>query len=85
VLVATALGALAALAVAALPGAVRGGLTGLGPYALAPVAAWTVALLLGRYVLTKLPGQTGDTYGATGEAVETAILLLFALRFWGTP
>ncbi len=35
------------------------------------LAAW----LVGRYVLTKVPGQTGDTYGATNEVVELAVLL----------
>lgn len=34
-----------------------------------------VALAAGRWLMTKLPGLTGDCYGAVCEVVETAVLL----------
>lgn len=39
--------------------------------------ALVVAFAAGRFVRGKLPGQTGDTYGATNELVEIAVLTLF--------
>lgn len=48
-----------------------GGVTGLASGAL----AFVVALALGRWLLTLLPGLTGDTYGAICEVVETVVWL----------
>jgi adenosylcobinamide-GDP ribazoletransferase len=45
--------------------------------------AWVVAGLFGRYVVARLPGQTGDTYGATNELVEVALLLAFGSPLLG--
>ncbi|HLI27864.1 MAG TPA: adenosylcobinamide-GDP ribazoletransferase [Chloroflexota bacterium] len=63
-LVATALGALIA-------GGVLGGV-GLVTLALAALIAW----LFARYCLGRLPGLTGDTYGALNELVQTLLLVL---------
>jgi len=38
--------------------------------------AWGVAGLGARFILRRLPGLTGDSYGALNELVEVAILLL---------
>jgi adenosylcobinamide-GDP ribazoletransferase len=47
------------------------------------LAAWfataVVSIALVRFVLTRLPGLTGDVYGALCEVVETLILLVFTL------
>ena len=45
-----------------------------GAAALLP--AWGVAGLGARFILRRLPGLTGDSYGALNELVEVAILLL---------
>ena len=45
--------------------------------------AWVIAAAFGRYVVTRLPGQTGDTYGATNELVEIAVLLVFGSPLFG--
>jgi adenosylcobinamide-GDP ribazoletransferase len=42
------------------------------------VGAAAVALLLGRWLMSLLPGLTGDCYGAGCEVVETAVLLAAA-------
>ena len=47
------------------------------------LSAWLAAWAFGRYVLTRVPGQTGDTYGATNEVVEVLTLLLLSARVWG--
>jgi adenosylcobinamide-GDP ribazoletransferase len=47
------------------------GLAGLAALALAAVATW----LFARYCLGRLPGLTGDTYGALDELVETLLLV----------
>ncbi len=49
----------------------------LGP-SLALLAVLT-ALLLGHWFMRLVPGQTGDTYGATCEVVETVALVAAAL------
>ena len=36
--------------------------------------------LLARFALARLPGLTGDIYGAICEIVEILVLLLFAAR-----
>ncbi len=53
-----------------------GGWLGLAAVALAGVATWAAA----RFTLARLPGLTGDVYGAICEVVETLVLLCFALR-----
>ena len=55
-------------------GLVAGGL-GLLALAVAALAAWALA----RFALARLPGLTGDLYGATCEVVELATLLFFTL------
>lgn len=42
------------------------------------VVGWLVAETLARFALKKLPGLTGDIYGAIDEAVEALVLLLLA-------
>jgi len=53
-----------------------GGWLGLAAVALAGVTTWAGA----RFTLARLPGLTGDIYGAICEVVETLVLLCFALR-----
>ncbi|MEK7848033.1 MAG: adenosylcobinamide-GDP ribazoletransferase [Chloroflexota bacterium] len=66
------LASLAALAVAAL----ALGSYGIALFLLAGLAVW----LTGRYLVGKLGGLTGDTYGALNEVLETGgLLLLVAL------
>lgn len=65
VTVASAVAGLAALAVA--------GLTGL----LALVAAWLTVRGMAWWVRRRIPGLTGDVYGAIAEAVELVTLLVF--------
>ncbi len=48
-----------------------GGGTGLLAFATAAVIAWAVA----RFTLGRIPGLTGDIYGATCEIVEVGVLL----------
>jgi cobalamin 5'-phosphate synthase/cobalamin synthase len=64
-----ALATVLALAVATL----AGGWLGLAAVALAGVAAVLGAL----FVLRRLPGLTGDVYGALGEVLEALTLLVF--------
>jgi adenosylcobinamide-GDP ribazoletransferase len=47
---------------------------GLAAVALAGVTTWAVA----RFVLGRLPGLTGDIYGAICETIEVVVLLFFA-------
>lgn len=55
------------------------GWSGLLAFALAGVITWAVA----RFTLGRIPGLTGDLYGATCEVVEVAALLtLVALGGW---
>jgi adenosylcobinamide-GDP ribazoletransferase len=70
-------GALAAASGVAAVGAVLllGG-AGLAALALAAAATW----LFARYCLGRLPGLTGDTYGALNEVTEAAVLALAAWR-----
>lgn len=48
----------------------------------APVAALAAAILVAlaviRFALSRLPGLTGDVYGALGEVVEVVVLISFA-------
>ncbi|MCX6021433.1 MAG: adenosylcobinamide-GDP ribazoletransferase [Chloroflexi bacterium] len=50
------------------------GVKGLVIAAMAAMLCWLVS----RYVMTKLPGMTGDTYGALCEMTEVAVLLALA-------
>lgn len=50
---------------------------GLAALAVAVSAVW----LVGRLALRRLPGLTGDVYGACCELVELLVLLIFAARF----
>ena len=66
----------AALATATALGVawLAGGWPGLGVAALAGAAAWA----LSRFTLARLPGLTGDVYGAICESIELLTLLFFA-------
>jgi adenosylcobinamide-GDP ribazoletransferase len=50
----------------------------VGPIAMAVGAG--VTWLIARFVLRRLPGLTGDIYGAICEIVEVLVLLIFAAR-----
>jgi adenosylcobinamide-GDP ribazoletransferase len=55
-------------------GFIAGGLTGVGLVGLASGAT----LLIGRWIMTKLPaGLTGDSYGAITEVIETLVWLIY--------
>jgi len=41
----------------------------------AHLATWVVAVAIARWVMTRIPGLTGDVYGAVGELVELFWLL----------
>lgn len=43
------------------------------------LSAWIFTLLFARWVLRRIPGFTGDIYGALCESVETMILLTLAV------
>ena len=52
----------------------------VGPLGMvAGVLAFAVAIGLGRWLMTLLPGLTGDCYGATCEVIETVVWLSSAL------
>jgi adenosylcobinamide-GDP ribazoletransferase len=57
---------------------IAGGWLGLAAAALASLATYAVA----RFSLGRLPGLTGDIYGATCEIVETVTLLCFAAKIF---
>jgi adenosylcobinamide-GDP ribazoletransferase len=61
-----------ALAVAWLAGGWQG--------SVAMALAGVVALLAARFALRRLPGLTGDLYGAISELVEAAVLLFYAIQ-----
>jgi adenosylcobinamide-GDP ribazoletransferase len=48
-------------------------------------AALLLCELFGRWVLKRIPGFTGDVYGATCEIVETAILIFATVVLKATP
>jgi adenosylcobinamide-GDP ribazoletransferase len=56
-------------------GASIGGWVGLAALPVAGLVGWGVA----RFSLARLPGLTGDLYGAICEIVELALLLFFAI------
>jgi adenosylcobinamide-GDP ribazoletransferase len=66
------LASLIAASVCWLAGAERG----LAAMVLAAIVTWLAA----RFTLRRLPGLTGDIYGAICELVEVVVLLLFAAR-----
>lgn len=48
------------------------------------VAGWLALAASGRFMLRRLPGLTGDCYGAINEVVEAVILLaVVAAAWWG--
>ena len=50
-----------------------------GPRGILVVAwAWLWSWISASFILSRLPGLTGDTYGAISEVVEIAVLLLLA-------
>ncbi len=67
-------GLLVATAVALVAVAVGRVWAGLMAFAV----AWGLTVLFSRWVLGRLPGLTGDVYGALCELVETAVLLVWA-------
>lgn len=68
-------GQLALATLAALAAAVLAGWWGAAALATAAVVVW----LATRFMLRRLPGLTGDTYGALCEATEAAVLLVFCV------
>jgi adenosylcobinamide-GDP ribazoletransferase len=66
--------ALLASILAAAAAAALSGWTGLAGLAAAGLAGWAVA----RFALARLPGLTGDLYGALCEIGEVAALLALA-------
>lgn len=70
----------AALTAAVLvPATLAGSLPGLPALLLAPAAAVTLAVALGRLARLRFAGSTGDVLGATAEGATTAALLVLAL------
>lgn len=65
--------ALLATAIAGLVAVLFGGWTGIAALAIAGLGAW----LFIRFALARLPGLTGDIYGATCEFGELLALLVF--------
>jgi adenosylcobinamide-GDP ribazoletransferase len=49
------------------------------------LAAGVVGWLLARWLLGRLPGLTGDTFGALNEVIEAIVLTLAAWRGLGWP
>ena len=64
--------AVAAATLSTVAGAAVAGVIGL----LAALAVSAAAWLLGRWTLTRIPGLTGDIYGAIGVVTETLTLVL---------
>jgi len=64
---------LLAFLISALIGWLTTGLTGLGIMSLSLALSW----LTGRYILKRIPGLTGDNYGAINEILEIFSILLF--------
>ena len=54
------------------------GFRGLAAFA----GAAALAYLVGRFALSRLPGLTGDVYGAINEVIEVLVLATFTFR-WG--
>jgi adenosylcobinamide-GDP ribazoletransferase len=65
-----------ATAIAVLVAWLAGGWLGLIALVLAGLVTWGVA----KFTLRRIPGLTGDIYGAINELVEAAILLAFAVH-----
>jgi len=43
--------------------------------------AWLITILVARFVLARLPGLTGDVYGALNELIEVTLWLLLTIQF----
>jgi adenosylcobinamide-GDP ribazoletransferase len=67
---------LLATLIAALVALLAGGWRGLVALPVAGLLAWGVT----RYSLARLPGLTGDVYGAIAELCELAVLVIFSIR-----
>lgn len=46
---------------------------------LAALASILVAWIAGHFIIRRIPGMTGDTYGAVNEVVEVLVLLMFTI------
>jgi adenosylcobinamide-GDP ribazoletransferase len=68
------------LAIAAVTAGAVALATGGAAGAVWALAAGLLGLLLVRWLLTRLPGLTGDAYGALNEVTEAAVLALAAWR-----
>jgi adenosylcobinamide-GDP ribazoletransferase len=68
-----------ATTVALVAAILAGGWWGLTSLAVAGAVAWLAA----RFVRSRLPGLTGDVYGAICELVETVVLLALAAQVGG--
>ncbi len=52
----------------------------LGPFGLAALpATWAFTALLARWIMSRIPGLTGDTYGAICELVEVGVLVVVGI------
>ena len=51
------------------------------PVILSVVAAGLVSILFARFTLARLPGLTGDIYGAVNELVEVAVLIVWCFSW----
>ena len=47
--------------------------------AAALLSAVVIGILVSRFVLGRIPGMTGDTYGAINMLIEVGVLLTFAV------
>lgn len=57
------------------------GLVGMGALAL----AWLGTILIARAIMTKIPGLTGDTYGAISETVEITLAMCIPVFYRWLP
>jgi adenosylcobinamide-GDP ribazoletransferase len=67
--------ALFATGIALIAAWTTGHLMGLAVLALAAIAMWLVA----RFTLKRIPGMTGDVYGAVNEIVELLVLVIWVV------
>ena len=51
----------------------------------AMAAAAVVFRLSTRFILARIPGMTGDTYGAINMLIEASVLLAFVAMWWMNP
>jgi cobalamin synthase len=45
----------------------------------AVLTALVIGILVSRFILGRIPGMTGDTYGATNMLIELGVLLTFVV------